>query len=65
MLQFCCICGGDDDDDDVNTPVVQVGPRFTWGYLHFRAPWNVLFIRVLFICKLYSGMEVAHLEIFI
>jgi hypothetical protein len=24
-----------------------------------------LFVRVLFICKLYSGMELAHIEIFI
>jgi len=35
------------------------------GDISTLAPWNVLFIRVLFICKLYSGMELAHLEVFI
>ena len=53
MLQFCCICGG----GDVITPVVQVGPRFTWGCLHFSTNFihffcSTLFLHVLLLSKM-------------
>ena len=53
---------------DVSTlaPILSTFSAAHFSCMFSSCPkWNVLFVRVLFICKLYSGMELAHIEIFI